>query len=115
MRERLPARELARLVERYFGDMVEYVVDLERGVAAVGGELQADAEALLLEDGSRQQDLWGANCWPGLGPQGCIEFAALINIRPAQNNPGMEVQDGALRERIRTPTSALLGAGEPLS
>jgi len=61
VRERLPSPELARLVGRFFGDMVKYVVDLERGVAAVGGDLHADAEALLLEDGSRHDDLWGAN------------------------------------------------------
>jgi hypothetical protein len=40
--------------------MLRYVVDVERGTAAVGGELQADEEALLLEMGSRQDDLWGA-------------------------------------------------------
>ena len=37
-------------------------------VAAVGGELHADAEALLLEQGSQQKDLWGANYYPGRGP-----------------------------------------------
>jgi hypothetical protein len=113
-RSRLPAQELARLVDRFFGDMVKYVVDLERGVAAVGGELHADAEALLLEDGSRQQDLWGANYWPGRGPEECVEFTSLINIRPAQENPGMEVVDPGRRERIRALTIALLGKGEPL-
>ena len=39
VRERLPAPELARLVGSPFGDMVKYVVDLERGIAAVGGEI----------------------------------------------------------------------------
>jgi hypothetical protein len=114
VRERLPPQELARLVERFFGDMVKYVVDLERGVAAVGGDLHADAEALLLEDGSRQEDLWGANYWPGRGREGCVEFTSLINIRPAQDNPGMEVVDERRRERIRALTLELLGSGEPL-
>jgi len=113
-RERLPAEELARLVRRFFGEMVKYVVDLQRGIAAIGGELHADAEALLLESGSRQEDLWGANYWPGRGPQGCIEFTSLINIRPDQDNPGMEVVDPARRDRIRALTSRLLGTGEPL-
>jgi hypothetical protein len=39
---------LRRLVERHFEDMVKFVVDVERRVAAVGGELHADEEALLL-------------------------------------------------------------------
>ena len=35
------------------------------------------------------------------------------NIRPARWNTGMEIQDPALRERIRTLTYALVGEGEP--
>ena len=92
--------------------MVKYVVDVERGVVAIGGELHADAEQVLLEQGSRQADLWGANYYPGRGREGCIEFTALINIRPARGNPGMEVEDRAIRERIRVLTFALIGEGE---
>jgi hypothetical protein len=58
---RIESLDLARLVRLFFGDMVKYVVDLERRIAAVGGDLHADAEQLLLESGSRQTDLWGAN------------------------------------------------------
>jgi hypothetical protein len=90
------------------------VVDVERGRIAIGGEMQADAEQVLLEDGSRQENLWGANYYPGRGSEGCIEFTALINIRPAAGNRGMEVQDPGLRERIRALTQALIGDGEPL-
>ena len=105
---------LRRLVAAHFEDMVEYVVDVERGIAAVGGELHADEEALLLEHGSCQQDLWGANYYPGKGPEGCIEYTSLINIRPAQGNRGMLIEDEAWRERVREVTFALIGRGEPL-
>ena len=105
---------LRRLVERHFEDMVKYVVDVERGIAAVGGELHADEEALLLEHGSRQEDLWGANYYPGKGLEGCIEYTSLINIRPAQGNRSMSIEDPALRERVRTITRALIGEGDPL-
>src|SRR5437667_1320056 len=112
---RIDRMELARLVNLYFEDMVKYVADVTRGVIAVGGELHADAEQLLLEAGSRQTDLWGANYYPGRGREECIEFTALINIRPAQGNRSMEVQDPALRERIRNLTFALVGEGEALT
>jgi hypothetical protein len=92
--------ELARLAQLFFGDMVKYVVDLERRIAAVGGELHADAEQVLLESGSRQVDLWGANYYPGKGREACIEYTALINIRPAQGNRGMLIQDSEIRERL---------------
>jgi hypothetical protein len=94
--------------------MVKYVVDVERAVAAVGGELHADEEALLLEHGSRQEDLWGANYYPGREPEDCIEYTSLINIRPAQGNRGMFIEDELLRERVREVTFALIGRGEPL-
>ncbi|HSO22090.1 MAG TPA: DUF5674 family protein [Chondromyces sp.] len=112
--EIIDRRQLADLVERFFTDMVKYVVDVERGIAAVGGELHADAEQRLLEDGSRQEDLWGANYYPGRGADGCIEFTSLINIRPSQGNRSMEIEDDAVRVRVRELTYRLIGRGEEL-
>jgi len=111
----LSGEALGELVRRFFEDMVKYVVDLEREVLAVGGELHADAEALLLEDGSRQEDLWGANYYPGLGREACIEFTSLINIRPSQGNRSMLIEDPILCERVRKITERLVGRGEALS
>ena len=102
---------LRRLVDAWFGDMVKYVVDVSRGVIAIGGEMHADAGGVLLERGSRQEDIWGANYLPGQGPDGCIEYTSLINIRPARGNRGMEVEDAALRDRIRELTFSLVGDG----
>jgi hypothetical protein len=112
--KRLAPEELARLVRAHFDDMVKYVVDIERGLAAVGGELHADAEQILLQAGCRQEDLWGANYYPGRGPEECVEYTSLINIRPAQGNRGMLIADALVRERVRDLTFALIGQGEPL-
>jgi len=112
---RLEPSELARLVDLFFGDMVKYVVDVERRIAAVGGQLHADAEQLLLAAGSRQADLWGANYYPGRAPSDCIEYTALINIRPAQGNRSMDIADELIRERVREITFALIGRGEALA
>ena len=112
--DRIASSQLAELVDRFFTDMVKYVVDVERGIAAVGGELHADAEQLLLEDGSRQEDLWGANYYPDLGAAECVEFPSLINIRPAQGNRSMEIEDDEVRDRVRELTHRLIGRGAPL-
>ena len=112
--QKLDKADLARLVQAHFGDMVKYVVDVRRRRIAVGGELHADGESLLLDDGSAQQDLWGANYYPARGPDGCIEFTALINIRPAQGNRGMEIDDPTIRELVRDITRQLIGNGETL-
>jgi hypothetical protein len=113
-REPVDPLVLRELVRRHFEDMVKYVVDVRRGVAAVGGELHADEEALLLEDGSSQDDLWGANYYPGRGADDCIEYTSLINIRPASGNRSMTVESEVVRERVRELTHRLIGRGEPL-
>ena len=111
---RIEPAQLRRLAGAYFTDMVKYVVDVRRRVIGIGGELHADAEHLLLEDGSRQGDVWGANYYPGEGPDGCIEYTALINIRPARGNRSMEVADEDTRLAIRDITFELIGRGEEL-
>jgi len=110
----VPPGELARLVALHFGDMVKFVVDVERRRVAVGGGLHADAEALLLEDGSRQTDVWGGNYYPGRGEDGCLEYTSLINIRPSRGNASMEVGSSELRARIRSIAFELIGRGEEL-
>ena len=83
------------------GDMIKAVVDVGRQLVAVGGELHADAEAILLEEGSKQEDLWGINIYPAQPAEERVEFHSLINIKPRQKHRSMEVQDPAVRERIR--------------
>jgi len=112
--ENLDPAEVRRLVQAWFNDMVKVVVDVRRACAAVGGELHADAEQLLLEDGSEQADLWGANYYPGRGAEGCVEFTAMINVRPAHGNASMEIQDTDIRRRVRDVVVRVLGSGEPL-
>lgn len=112
--EPIGADPLRTLVARFFGDMVKFVADVERSVIAVGGELHADAEAVLLGNGSRQQDLWGANYYPGQGPDDSLEYTALINIRPSRGNRTMEIEDPVARERVRDLAFRLIGRGEPL-
>lgn len=55
---------------------------------------------------------WGEKGYhsPVASPPGIV----LINIRPAAGNRGMEIQDEALRGRVRAITRALVGEGEPL-
>jgi hypothetical protein len=74
VRERISLGDLDQMAKAQFGDLVKAVVDVERGIMAVGGELHADEEALLLEDGSSQQHLWGINLYPEVTGEGWIEL-----------------------------------------
>ena len=62
---------------------IKLAVDVRRRVIAGGGALHADCEAVLLEDGSRQTDVWGAD-WLPVSHE--VKFESLINIRPKQSN-----------------------------
>jgi hypothetical protein len=108
VREPVSRAELREIAEALFGDMVKGVVDVARGVMAIGGELHADEEAALLDDGSRQADLWGINLYPGEAGEGWLEFDSMINVRPSQGNRSRGVEDEALRERIRDLVRALV-------
>ena len=112
--QRLLPSDLARLVGNPFKDMVKFVVDVDRGIAAVGGELHADAKAVLLGHGSEPDSLWGGNYFPGRGESDCIVYTSMINVRPAAGNRGLEVGDPALRLRMRDVVFALIGRGERL-
>lgn len=100
--------DLTALAESQFGDMVKAVVDVARGVMAIGGELHADEEAALIDDGSRQEDLWGINLYPGEQGSAWIEFDSMINVRPAQGNRSRDVQDEGLRSAIRDVVADLV-------
>jgi hypothetical protein len=108
VRDRITRAELARLAATGFGDMVKAVVDLERRTMAVGGELHSDEEAMLLDDGSTQSDVWGINLYPGEAGDGFIEFDSMINVRPSQGNPSRDVMDASRRTRIRDVVSQLV-------
>lgn len=111
VREEIRRSELATLAASQFGDMVKAVVDVDRGVMAIGGELHSDEEAALLNDGSNQRHLWGINIYPGETSESWIEFDSMINVRPGQGNRSRDVEDEATREEIRRIVQSLVGDG----
>jgi hypothetical protein len=92
--------DLKAIAGARFGNLVKAVVDVERKIMALDGELHADEEALLLENGSRQEDLWGINIYPELEGPDRIEFDSVINIRPSQGNRSRGIDDQVLREQV---------------
>jgi hypothetical protein len=92
-----PTREQLQDMLEAQGSYLKLAVDVAQGLVVGGGEYHADCEEVLLEQGSRQENIWGADWYPD---SHAVAFGALINIRPRQNNRAMEVQDAALRARI---------------
>lgn len=92
--------DLKHIAESLFGNMVKAVVDIDRELLAIDAELHSDLEALLLEDGSKQKNIWGINLYPDLLGDEFIEFDLLINIRPSQNNRSRRVEDERIYAQI---------------
>ena len=105
---RVTIGELQEMAAGMFGDLVTAVGDVERGTMVLDAELHADQEALLLDQGSRQADLWGINLYPDLTGADFVEFDSMINVRPSQGNRGRGVEDEALRTRIRAMVDGLV-------
>jgi hypothetical protein len=81
----------------YYDEMVKAVVDIERELIAIDGDMHADLEKMLLENGSQQRDLWGINLYP---ENERIEFDSLINIRPRQNNKSRGIEDPEIAKKV---------------
>lgn len=92
--------QLQEIAKERFGDMVKCVVDLEKKIMAVGGELHADEEAVLLDAGSLQQNLWGFNIYVDQPRESWIEFDSMINIRPSQGNRSRSLENLEIQKQI---------------
>ena len=98
--ETIALSELTEMAGRMFGDMVKAVVDVERELIAVDAELHSDLEAMLLEDGSKQKNLWGINFYPELQGDEFVEFDSMINMRPSEGNRSRGVESEEIRKKI---------------
>ena len=100
VRTSITKAELNEMAKQQFGDMVKAVVDVEQRMMAIGGELHSDEEAVLLDQGSAQKNLWGINLYPDQPIAEWIEFDSMINVRPSGGNRSRNVEQAEIREAI---------------
>lgn len=92
---------LKKIAEERFGDMVKAVVDVEKEIMVIGGEMHADEESFLLDNESAQENLWGINLYPDdFNKTNFVEFDSMINIRPRQGNRSRGVDNIETQKRI---------------
>lgn len=99
---RISLKELKDMAQLWHGELVKIVVDVERKTMAAGGDMHADEEQVLLQDGSKQENLWGLNIYPSKDMKTRIEFDSMINVRPGQHNMSRSVEDEKLQQTIRS-------------
>ena len=108
IKDTISKKELTDIAENQFGDLVKAVVDVKKEIIAIGGELHADEEFLLLQNGSRQENLWGINIYPNNPEENRIEFDSMINVRPSQNNKSRGVESLDIQRKIRDIVNRLI-------
>jgi hypothetical protein len=105
LRSKVTAEQISEMLKEY-ESMIKIVVDIRRRILAGGGEMHSDCESVLLEDGSEQDDLWGANWYPADQE---IVFDSLINIRPGLGNRSTLIQSEELRQQVAAVATEILG------
>jgi hypothetical protein len=103
--DKATSEQIADMLKEY-ESMIKIVVDIRRRILAGGGEMHSDCESVLLDDGSEQDDLWGANWYPA---EQKIVFDSLINIRPGLGNRSTLIQSEELRQQVATIATEILG------
>jgi uncharacterized protein DUF5674 len=93
---------LRAIAKGQFGNLVKAVVDLGQGIMAVGGELHADEEVILVErEHAKRENTWGINIYPDKNGDGMVEFDSMINLKPAYGNRSRSVEDVAIQKKIK--------------
>ncbi len=104
LRERATCQQIEEMLQTHL-IFIKVAVDIRRRTLAGGASLHSDCEDALLNDGSLQQDIWGANWIPASQE---ILYESLINIRPGQNNYGMIITDPLISGQIAIIIKSLL-------
>lgn len=65
IKEPIKREEVLNLAKEGFGDLVKAVIDIEKGIMVIGGEMHADGEVALIEkEKSVRENTWGINIYP---------------------------------------------------
>ncbi len=101
VRDVVSADTLNDLADKWHKILVKGVVDIDTGLIALGGEWHMDANNVLIAHGSQQPNIWGFNIYQDEKGEDALEYISLINIRPAQGNRSMEVEDADIRAKMK--------------
>lgn len=83
-------KEEIEKLKAVFDVYIKTVIDIKKKICSAGMDRHFEGEKILLEQGSRQRDLWGG----GIDLETkTIDFNSFINIRPNDNNTSNQIQN----------------------
>src|SRR3989344_2028165 len=101
IKDNISIAELKEIAKEEFGDVVKAVVDIEQEIMAVGGELHADEEVLLMDqEDSKRENTLGINIYPNRPKENWVEFDSMVNLKPASGNRSRDVENSEIKGRI---------------
>jgi len=100
IKDKIEIGKLKEIAKNQFGSLVKAVVDIDNELMAIGGELHADEEVLLSENGSKRENIWGINLYPEKSENDWVEFDSMINIKPQYNNSSRGVENVDIQNKI---------------
>lgn len=101
IKEKIYSAQLKEMAEKMFGNLVKGVVDIQREIMALDGELHVDLAELLVNNGSKGENLWGINIYPEITGDDWLEFDSMINLKPQANNRTRGVENPEIRKKIK--------------
>lgn len=104
-KQAIPTEDFKPLREKY-PDYIKVVVDLENGWLCAGGEYHIDCEEVLINNGSKQADLWGGGVDMTSNK---IEYQAMSNFKPAQGRLTYEISDPEIKAQFEERVKYFFG------
>ena len=98
--DNITIEELKEMSKKMFGGLVKAVVDVEKEIMAIDGELHSDEQELLIENGSKNENLWGINIYPDNKDKDLLEFDSMINLKPGLGHRTRGMENPEIREKI---------------
>ena len=94
IRKKATKKEIEKMAEDLMG-FIKVVVDVENKILAGGGQRHVEGEQKLLQEGSKQNNLWGG----GFDTQTKeIDYNSMVNLRPFQDNPSRDILSSEIRK-----------------
>lgn len=88
--------EIEKLRE-LFDVYIKTVIDIEKKICSAGADRHFESEKILLDQGSKQSNLWGG----GIDMEAkIIDCNSFINVRPRDKNTSNEIQESQLRMKF---------------
>jgi len=93
--------QLEEMSKKMLDNIVKAVVDVEKKVMLIDAPFHSDQELVLLEEGSKQENLWGINLHPLEQDEDFIVFYSMVNLRPSFGNSSRGIDDPRIKEQVR--------------